>query len=91
VHASGNGVLNNNNSYLSARINAQFVAAPNSLTGKIVYPVSINGNQTTIDWSSVSTQLSKNLGSSLIDTGKQVGGTTGSVAKNIGNKIKSWF
>jgi hypothetical protein len=39
----------------------------------------------------VSTQLSKNLGSSLIDTGKQVGGTTGSVAKNIGNKIKSWF
>ena len=91
VKASGNGNLDLNNKYLTANINAQFVADPSSLTGKIVYPVTINGNNTVIDWNSVSAQLTKNVGGSLINTTKQVGSTTTGAVKTIGSKIKSWF
>lgn len=91
LRASGNAIVNIKNQQVNAAINAQFVAAPNSLTGKIVYPVTITGNQATINWSSVSSQLTKNIGNSLIDSGKEAGNATVNTAKKIGSTIKSWF
>lgn len=98
LRASGNATVNTNSQQMNAHINAQFVASPNSLTGKIVYPVTISGNNTKIDWASVSSQLTRNMGSSLINTGKDVGGVakdagsaTVNTTKKIGSTIKSWF
>lgn len=91
LRASGNAIVNTKNQLVNAAINAQFVAAPNSLTGKIVYPVTITANRATINWTSVSSQLTKNIGNSLIDSGKDVGNATVNTTKKIGSTIKSWF
>jgi hypothetical protein len=95
LRANANGKLNTDTNYINYQVNAQFVADPNSLTGKIIYPATISGPITnpnnSVDWTSVNKQIAQNLSGSLINTGKDVGKATGSTVEKIGNKIKSWF
>ncbi|AUR51841.1 AsmA family protein [Aquella oligotrophica] len=95
LRANANGKLDINKNYMNYQVNAQFVADPNSLTGKIIYPATISGRpdspDDSIDWTSVNKQIVQNLGGSLIQTGKDVGKATDSTVKKISNKIKSWF
>ncbi len=88
--ANGSGSYNLQSKNLNAKINARFVADPNSLTGKVVYPITLSGykgQSHTIDWNSVNSQIAGNLGSSIGNTGKAVGNG----AKTLGQKISSWF
>jgi uncharacterized protein involved in outer membrane biogenesis len=88
--ANGSGNYNLQNKNLNAKINARFVADPSSLTGKVVYPITLSGykgQSHTIDWNSVNSQIAANLGSSIGNTGKAVGNG----AKTLGQKISSWF
>lgn len=90
LRASGSGNYNLQNKILDAKINARFVADPNTLTGKVVYPITLSGykgQNHTIDWNSVNSQVAANLGSSISNTGKAVGNG----AKTLGQKISSWF
>jgi|GEM_PF-2481016 len=95
LRASANGSIDTKNNYMSYQVNAQFMSAPNTLTGKIIYPATINGPidnpQNSINWNSVSRQIAEDLGGSIINTGKNVGKATGSTMEKIGSKIKSWF
>lgn len=95
LRANANGRLDIDRNYMNYQVNTQFVADPNSLTGKIIYPATISGRpdnpDNSIDWTSVNKQIAQNLGGSLINTSKEVGKVTGSTVKKIGNTIKSWF
>lgn len=95
LRANANGRLDIDRNYMNYQVNTQFVADPNSLTGKIIYPATISGRpdnpDNSIDWTSVNKQIAQNLGGSLINTSKEVGKATGSTVKKIGNTIKSWF
>ena len=91
LRLNGNANINTTNNYLIANLNAQFVADPNTLTSKVIYPITINGNSSKINWNSVNQQIANNLGSSIIESGKNITKSTGSAIENIAHSIKNWF
>lgn len=91
LRLNGNANINTTNNYLIANLNAQFVANPNTLTSKVIYPITINGNSSKINWNSVNQQIANNLGSSIIESGKNITKSTGSAIENIAHSIKNWF
>lgn len=89
-----NGFINskpNVKNSIDGKLNARFVADPDTLTGKVIYPIYIKNSARNIDWNSVSRQITINVGSSIGSAGKRVGAATGSTLKTIGKKIKGWF
>ncbi len=95
LRVNANGKVDTNRNYLDYRLNAQFVADPTTLTGKIVYPVTmvgaLNNPNTEVNWNSVNSQIAANLGSTITNTGKSVGKATDSTLNKIGKTIKGWF
>ena len=89
------GQINTKDNHINSQLMAQFIADPKTLTGKIIYPISLNGNinnpDMLINWDSVSKQLAVNIANSLQKTGKEVNQSAKSTIRKISNKIKSWF
>lgn len=102
LHANAFGRLNHKRNYMDYQVNTRFVAELNTLTSKIIYPITVSGPinnpNMSINWDSITRQLSTNVTHTITNTGRTVKKAadsalhkTDSTIRKISNTVKGWF